>query len=575
MFTQLPWRRTLADDMTEDAPSLLAQAVALHQRGELAAAEALYRRVLDVAPRHADALHLLGVLTAQRGRPLEAIALIGEAIAEAPEEAAFHANLGRARKAAGLLVEALASFGRAIELGSTDRGVFNDRGNVLLDLERHDAALASFDEAIALHPDYAEALANRGNALRALDRNAEALASADRALALRPDFAEGWIIRGNILQDLDRLADAVASYDRALALRPDDVGALVNRGAALRTLGQAEAALASYQQALALRPDDVIARGNRSLCLLQIGDFSRGWVEHEWRWRTSFMAAAAARFTQPPWLGADDLRGKTILLHAEQGYGDTLQFCRYAALVAARGARVVLEVARPLSRLLATLDGAAEVITRGDQLPRFDLHCPLMSLPLAFGTTLDTVPPPARVVPAPDRVAAWRQRLAMLPHPRVGLVWAGSSQRLHPVMRALNRRRSITLGRFAPLAAVSGVSFVSLQKGDPAREAATPPAGMALLDATGELDDFADTAALVAALDLVVSVDTAVAHLAGTLDVPVWILTQFDSDWRWLRERTDTPWYPTARLFRQPVFGDWDSVIDNVVTALRDFATAR
>jgi hypothetical protein len=300
-----------------------------------------------------------------------------------------------------------------------------------------------------------------------------------------------------------------------------------------------------------------------------MGDLARGWAAYEWRWRTARFAARAGRFAQPPWLGAEAPAGKTILLHAEQGFGDTLQFCRYAAPVAARGARVVLEVARPLARLMATLDGVAAVVAEGDELPAFDLHCPLMSLPLAFGTTLETVPPPARLVPVPERVAAWQLRLAAVEGIRVGLVWAGSSNKTYPEGRAIDRRRSITLDHYLPLAAVAGVSFVSLQKGEAALRGAAPPPGMALLDATDGLADFADTAALVAALDLVISVDTAVAHLAGSLGKPVWILTQFDADWRWLAGRLDSPWYPTARLFRQPEIGDWASVIADVVAALR------
>jgi hypothetical protein len=287
------------------------------------------------------------------------------------------------------------------------------------------------------------------------------------------------------------------------------------------------------------------------------------------------MAERARRFTHPPWLGDEKLAGKTILLHAEQGYGDTLQFCRYSALVAALGARVVLEAPWPLARLLASLDGVVKMVPRGDPLPPFDQHCPLMSLPLAFGTTLATVPAPAQVRVAPERIDAWRQRLAGVPGLRVGLVWAGSARRTDPDARAIDRRRSITLAHFAPLATVQGVSFVSLQKDEPARQTLAPPPGMTVIDVTTELNDFADTAALIGALDLVISVDTAVAHLAGTLGKPVWILTQFDSCWRWLVGRTDSPWYPSARLFRQPVLGDWDAVIGDVVTALSGFAPPR
>ena len=555
--------------MSDDLTSLLTQALALHRRGDLAAAEVAYRRVLTIAPRQPDALHLLGVATAQRGQPDAAIPLIQAAIAEAPNDANMHANLARACKAAGRLLDALAASDQALALGSIDPGVHNDRGNVLLDLDRAPQALDSFDQAIALRGDYAEAFGNRGNALRALNRHAEALDSLDRAIALQPGLADAHSNRGNVLQDLDRHEDAVASYDRALALQPTHLDALVNRGVALRALGRHAAALASYDSALALRPNHRTARTNRSLCLLQTGDFAQGWAEHEWRLRMPAFAPTATRFADPPWHGDEPLAGKTILLHAEQGFGDTLQFCRYAPLVAARGAHVVLEVGRPLARLLATLDGVAQVVVGGDKLPPIDHHCPLLSLPLAFGTMLDTIPPPAPLRPDPTQVAYWQQRLTALPGRRVGLVWEGSSLKRHPEGRAADRRRSVTLDQFAPLGALLRNAFVSLQVGAAASQTAAPPPGLAVHDFTAELTDFADTAALISGLDLVITVDTAVAHLAGTLGKKVWILTQFDADWRWLLHRDDSPWYPSARLFRQSSFGDWPGVIAEVAAALR------
>jgi tetratricopeptide (TPR) repeat protein len=560
--------------MSDDPTSLLTQALALHRRGEWTAAEALYQRVIAIAPRHPDALHLLGVITAQRGRPGEAIPLIQAAIAETPTDANMQANLARACKSAGRLADALAACDRALALGSIDPGVHNDRGNVLLDLDRAPQALDSFDNAIALRHDYAEAFCNRGNALRALHRHPEALDSLDRAIALKPDFADAHSNRGNVLQDLDRHAAAVASYDQALTLQPAHLDALVNRGVALRALGRHAAALASYNAALTLRPDHMTARTNRSLCLLQTGDFAQGWVEHEWRLRMPAFTGTATRFTDPPWRGAESLAGKTILLRAEQGFGDTLQFSRYAPRVAALGARVVLEVARPLARLLATLDGVTQVIVGGDKMPPIDHHCPLLSLPLAFGTTLDTIPPPASLRPDPAQVAHWQQRLAAVHGRRVGLVWEGSSLKRHPEGRAADRRRSVTLNHFAPLGTIPGNAFVSLQTGGAAAQTAAPPAGLAVHDFTSELTDFADTAALISGLDLVITVDTAVAHLAGTLGKPVWILTQFDADWRWLLNRDDSPWYPSARLFRQASFGDWPSVIAEVSVVLQSLSAS-
>jgi Flp pilus assembly protein TadD len=294
---------------------------------------------------------------------------------------------------------------RAIRLGSTDPGAFNDRGNVLRNLQRADAALQSFDRAIDLRPDYAEAYSNRGNALYDLGRSPEALASYARAIALRRDYAEAFNHRGNALHDLDRLQEALASYAQALALRPDYLDALANRAGVPSVLGQRAAALQSYDQALALQPNHPAAHFGRSGCMLQQGDFARGWAEYEWRWRMPRQTERAGRLAQPPWLGAEPLAGKTILLHAEQGFGDTLQFCRYAAPLAERAAHVLLVVPRPFAGLLTVLDGPAKVLSAGDTLPEFDLHCPLLSLPLALGTTLESIPPPAHPTPPPDRVA--------------------------------------------------------------------------------------------------------------------------------------------------------------------------
>jgi TPR repeat/Tetratricopeptide repeat/Glycosyltransferase family 9 (heptosyltransferase) len=442
----------------------------------------------------------------------------------------------------------------------------------LVESRRFDEALVSCNRAIALQPDYAAAHNNQGIALQELQRLEEALASFDKAIALRPDYAEAHANRGHVLQDLNRHVDALTSYDRAIGLQPGFAETYYDRGTALHDIGRHEEAVASYERAISLRPDFAMAHVNHSLCLWKLGDLSRGWSEYEWRWKTPLLVNAVRQFRQPLWLGQETLAGKTILLHAEQGFGDTLQFCRYAHLAAAQGAHVVLEVQRPLVRLLAGL-GVPEVIARGEPLPPFDLQCSLMSLPLAFQTTMETIPAPQRYLASdPVQTAAWRQRLAALPGRRVGLVWAGAPRRDLPDAMAIDRRRPMTLGHLAPLAAVSGVSFVSLQKGETARQTRSPPVAMQVHDFTDELADFADTAALVMALDLVICVDTAVAHLAGALGKPVWILNRFDSCWRWLLDRSDSPWYPTARLFRQPAPGDWGSVIAEVTAALRHWA---
>ena len=448
---------------------------------------------------------------------------------------------------------------------------FNARGIALATNGHVEAALGCFEAAITAHPTHAAALSNRANILHLLGRVDAALASNNEALAANPQHLDALFNRGLILFDLGRFEEALACCDRVLALRPDHVPALGNRGATLQVLGRLDDAIASLQRAQALHPDDRTHLFNESLARLAAGDYAAGWQRYEARWATPLHPARRA-FAQPQWHGEDLPADCTILLHAEQGYGDTLQFCRYVPLVARR-ARVVLEVSAPLRRLMASLPGNPSIITEGEPLPHFDLHCPLLSLPLAFGTTLATIPAETPYLQA-DRepTAAWRERLAALPGVKVGLVWAGDSGRTLSDAISRDRRRSIPLSRLVPLGAVSGISFISLQKGSAAMQAAEPPQGLLLHDWTEALHDFADTAALVEVLDLVVSVDTAVAHLAGALGKPVWVLNRYDACWRWLRDRTDSPWYPTARLFRQTTHGDWDKPINDAAAALAAFS---
>jgi Flp pilus assembly protein TadD len=436
----------------------------------------------------------------------------------------------------------------------------NCRGNVLRHKKSFDAALDSYDRGLALRPDSAEVLCNRGIVLRELKRFDEALASYDRALAIRPDYADALNSRGIVLRELGRLDEALANVDRALAIRPGFAEALTSRGTTLIELKRLDEALASFRRAQAVRPDYADAHWGESFCQLLAGDFGAGWEKYEWRWRTG--QAALRQFLQPLWLGDQDVAGKTVLLHAEQGNGDTIQFCRYATVLAERGARVVLEVQPALKSLLSCLIGVQQVVATGEPLPEFDFHCPLLSLPLACGTTLQTIP--ARVpylTPAPGLVQDWRTRLAT-DGPRIGLAWSGNKQ------HGNDRNRSIALRRLAPLLDC-GATLVSLQKGprdDDRAWLAEHPEVLRYSD----FPDFADTAALISLLDLVISVDTSVAHLAGAMGKPVWILLPaVGLDWRWLLERDDSPWYPTARLFRQRAIGDWDSVINRVADELR------
>lgn len=447
-------------------------------------------------------------------------------------------------------------------------------GVALRELGRHDEEVAAYEEALAVQPRFFEALFNRGNALRALGRHCDALASFSEAIRIRPDCAEALNNHGNVLGDLLRYDEALSSFDRALALKPDFVEAHNNRGNALEGLARYNDALQSYQRAQQLDGDYADAHWNESLCRLLIGDYNEGWKKYEWRWRTEIYAPQAQLPLEAPlWLGAESLLGKTILLHAEGGLGDTLQFCRYVALVAARGARVLLDVQPELRRLLAGLAGVSAILETGVLRSPFDFHCPLMSLPLALGTTREAIPARLPYLAADPRdVARWRDKVKCTPgRLRVGLVWAGNPRLGIATSHAMDKRRSMPLSRFAPLFELQGIDFYSLQKGDAAvRQLSAHPAARQLIDMTSEFDDFADTAAFIEHLDLVIAVDTSCAHLAGAMGKPVWLLNRHDSCWRWFAEGRDSPWYPRVmRVFRQPSAGDWASVVAEVASALR------
>jgi Flp pilus assembly protein TadD len=448
---------------------------------------------------------------------------------------------------------------------------YNARGIALAAKGNLAAALTCFEAGVETNPRHPTVLSNRANILHMLGRTQAALASNDQALAADPQHVDALFNRGLIVFELGRTEEGLACLDRVLALQPEHAQAMGNRGTMLSVLGRFDEAVICFQRAQALLPNDPTLRVNEALARLALGDYVEGWKRYEARWGTG-LHPIKRRFQQPQWRGEDVPVGSTILLHAEQGFGDTLQFCRYAPLVARR-ARVVLEVPAPLRRLMATLSDDIEVITEGEPLPPFDLHCPLLSLPFAFGTTLETIPANIPYLRADRRSAtSWRKRLAGLPGLKVGLVWAGDSGRALIETRARDRRRSVPLAQCAPLGALSHISLVSLQKGPAAADAAQPPSGLTIHDWTNELSDFADTAALIAGLDLVISVDTAVAHLAGALGKPIWVLNRHDACWRWLRDRTDSPWYSTARLFRQTRPGDWDTVIAEVASALGEFS---
>ncbi|MGO8866345.1 MAG: tetratricopeptide repeat protein [Alphaproteobacteria bacterium] len=532
--------RAAAETECQLMPVVPAQAfqaaASSHREGRLAEAEQLYRAILEADHDHIDSLHNLGAVCLQQGKHVEAVKLLRETLRLKPDHVDAHNNLGAA----------------------------------LRDLGRFEEAEAFLRGALRLKPDHPEAHHNLGVTLKDLGGLTEAEASIREALRLKPVYPKALNSLGAVHGDQGRPAEAEACYREALRLDPDYAEPHHNLGNALRDLGRLPEAENSYRKALSLKPDDPGWRSNLGMLLLLAGRLEEGWHEYEWRRSTKQWPA---RFTQPLWEG-EAIGERVLLLYAEQGFGDTIQFCRYAPLIPSK-ARVILEVPRPIVRLLSSLEGVDQIVVEGDPLPPFDLHCPLLSLPRAFGTTLETIPAKVPYLAADAAsVSAWRRRLEELPGLRVGLVWAGSARKSRPGANAIDRRRSITLDDFGGLASVPGVSFVSLQKGEPASQTRSPPPGLAIHDWTEELGDFADTAALVEALDLVITVDTAAVHLAGALAKPVWLLNRFDTCWRWLLGRDDSPWYPTLRQFRQLEPGDWGSVLSEVRAALAALAAS-
>ena len=547
------------------------EGLAHHQQDRFAEAQAAYSEVLTADPGHVEAWRLMSLLADQFGRPDLARDWAGKARALEPDEIHHLFGEGVALQQIGRLAEAEARYRQVVALAPEALEANNNLGLILTRLNRDAEALAFFRRAVALSPGSPVFHCNLGVALTNLDRHAEAETCFRAATIVDPHHVGAHHNLGKSLLAQGRLDEAGRALQEALRLKQDDPRILSDMGVLLHELGRVADAEMVYRTGLALAPEDVDLHHNLGLVLLKTGQYREGWAQFHWRWKTDAPPHTRA-FTQPQWDGSPLPSGR-LLINAEQGLGDILQFCRLAPLAAARlgpAARLTLEVYRPLVPLLRDQWPEIEVIAQGDPLPAFDAYLPLLSLAGVLDQDHQTIDGAPYLRPDPDRVAAWAQRLASLKGLKVGLVWSGGKL----IGAATDRKRSVTLGALAPLAAVPGVSFVSLQKDAPAAQAKSPPAGMTLLDLCDDLTDFAETAAVVENLDLMISVDTAVVHLAGALGKPVWLLNRFDTCWRWELEREDTPWYEGLRQFRQPSAGDWDSVIAAVAAALNDLAAA-
>jgi tetratricopeptide (TPR) repeat protein len=522
-----------------------------------------YERAIALKPDYVEVLSNRGNVLTELGRCEAALASYERAIALKPDYAEAHSNRGVVLAKLKQSQAALASYERAIALKPDYAEAHFNRGKVFAELEQWEAALASYERAVALKPDYSEALSDRGKVLAELEQWEAALASYERAITLEPDYAEAFSNRAVALAGLKRWEAALADFERAIALKPDNADAFSNRAVALAKTKRWEAALADFERAIALKPDYEHAHYNRSTLWLLKGEFAKGWREYEWRWKLN-KSQDERHFPQPRWSGEECIEGKTILLYGEQGLGDTLQFCRYASLVADLGARVILEVPAPLLRILSNLRGVSRLLPTGSSLPGFDYHCPLLSLPLAFKTDFHSIPRANRYLDAEaGKVAEWKARLGGTNKARIGLVWSGN--RAHKN----DRNRSIALAdlvRYLP----EGFQYISLQIDIREADRRTLQSNPHILNFADQIKDFADTAALCECLDLVISVDTSVVHLNAALGLRTWVLLSFVPDWRWLLDRGDSPWYPSVTLYRQDAAADWSSVLERL---RRDLST--
>jgi tetratricopeptide (TPR) repeat protein len=590
-------------DIMTSLQDTLELAFRCHQVNDLSQAEQLYRQILLADPNHADAHHLLGVVGYQTGRLDMAMASIGRALALNPWAAMYHSNLGLAQKSAGLLEEATASFEQAIRLQPTfaealsnlgevleQRGRFDEAehhcrhalqcrpqfpqalnalGNVLLDRRQFDEAIACYHQALALKPDFAKAHNNLGNAYLGLGRLDDAIACYNKALRLDQRFAQASYNLANALRQQGKVEDAINAYRQAIDLNPGYLGTHNNLANLLKEQGRFEEALACYDRALICDPTYGETHLNRGMLLLLLGKWDEGWAEYEWRWHTKEFAWYAPQ--RPRWDGSD-LGGRTVLVNAEQGNGDTLMFARFAPLIKSRGGRVLVRCQPALVALLETCNGIDCVLPNGAALPAFDYEVPLLSLPGLFRTTPASVPADVPYLFATAKATEhWRQVLAQFndgaqPRCKIGIAWQGRATYLY------DRERSLPLAHFGRLAQVAGVQLISLQKGSGTEQLAALANKFSVIDLESRLgddnDSFMNIAAIIKNLDLVICCDTAIAHLAGALGVPVWVVLPYVPDWRWLLRRQDTPWYRTMRLFRQTHLGDWQGVFERMAHEL-------
>jgi tetratricopeptide (TPR) repeat protein len=539
---------------------VINQGIRYHNAGQLDQAEHLYLRVLQQSPNNPDALHLLGVLYQQRGQLGVSIEMIARAIAAKPDASLFHSNLAEALRRLNLLEEAEAAVRRAVTIDPTLAAGHANLGVILHAQHRNDDAEVALRRALELDPNKGQAMVALCSVLKEQGRLDEAIEVGQRAVTRFSDQPAAHNNYAAVLEVKGSLAQAEAAYRKAIQLDPRFFAAMDNLGTILYRQGDLKSAMTWWDKALSIAPDYAGALWNRAIATLAMGDFERGWEMFEMRLTSGPSRMYYREYPGiPPWTGFD-LRGKSILLFPEQGYGDVIQYARFIPVLAEMGAKVILHMPSEMIELMKRVPGVWRIVGPDEDLPKFDTYRALMSLPMVLKTTLKTVPNQVPYIQLdPQRDAQWKQRLAPYAGTRkVGIAWAG-----RPTHRD-DARRSMALSRFAPLADVPGITLFSLQKGDAAAQLRDAPFGSRIIDLQDQLPDFADTAAAIANLDLVIAVDTAVVHLAGALAKPVWALLATAGDYRWMLDREDSPWYPTMRLFRQKNRDDWDPVISRV-----------
>jgi tetratricopeptide (TPR) repeat protein len=579
-------------------PAALCRAGLVHlQAGRLIEAQLCCQKALAIAPDDADASYLMGLVSLEAGQADHAVEWFARAIGQQPK-VEYVSSLGAALRALGRLEEASKAFDKAVRLKPDDVQGWNNLAGVLFELQRMDIALLTyrhvlklnprdgdaalrcgfilrnlqrleealscFDRCDELHPGNAVVLEERGLVLWGLKRFEEALVDQRRAHALRPGSPEICNSIGASLHGLRRDEEALPWFDKAIGLKPDFVTALINKALSLTQLRRLDEAVTVFLDVKAIDPDNADAELNLSLLHLMTGNFEAGWAEREARWNGPMRPASYPKFSEPIWLGDVSVEGKTVLVQEDEGLGDTVQFVRYLPMLAARGARVILVVRDSVYPLLSGLSGVSQCFPKSVRsLPAFDLHCPICSLPRAFGTRLDTIPSAIPYLPAlsDSRVQAWEGRIGPRRTLRVGLVWSGNPEHDN------DHNRSIPLRTLARILDV-GATFVSVQK-DPRPDDKAVLEQTDMIDLTSYFTDFAETAALISCLDLVITVDTSVAHLAGALGRPTWTLLPYIPDYRWLLDRDDSPWYPTMRLFRQTDTREYGSVLERIRNELR------